>query len=68
MINNAHAERDAMSSRGTDGKVLPSTERGDYEDVKNRRSPATSDGGDSTFDDELDPRRRPHSLKRGGSY
>lgn len=69
MINNAHAERDAMStSRGSDGKVLPSTERGDYEDGKNRRSPTTSDGGDSAYDDELDPRRRSQHLKRGGSY
>ncbi|CAN8096522.1 unnamed protein product [Discula destructiva] len=66
MINNAHAERDAMSSR--DGKVPSSTERGDYDDVKNRHSPTTSDGGDSTFDDELDPRRRPQHYKRGGSY
>ncbi|KAK7727649.1 homeodomain superfamily [Cytospora paraplurivora] len=69
MINNARAESDAMSSgRSQDGKVLPSTER-DYEaDGKDRHSPTISDGGDSTYDDDLDARRRSAQLKRGGSY
>lgn len=69
MINNARAESDAMSSgRSQDGKVLPSTER-DYDvDGKNRHSPTISDGGDSAYDDDLDARRRPAQLNRGGSY
>lgn len=69
MINNARAESDAMSSgRSQDGKVLPSTER-DYDaDGKNRHSPTISDGGDSAFDDDLDARRRPAQINRGGSY
>ncbi|KAL1866223.1 homeodomain superfamily [Diaporthe australafricana] len=70
MINNARAESDAMSSgRSQDGKVLPSTERGDYDvDGKHRNSPTISDGGDSAYDDDLDARRQPSHLKRGGSY
>lgn len=68
MINNARAESDAMSSRSTDGKVLSSTERGEYDEGKSRRSPTTSDGGDSAFDDDLEVRRRAQHLKRGGSY
>lgn len=68
MINNAHAESAAMSSRGSDGKVIPSTERGDYDDNKSRRSPATSDGGDSAYDDDMEARRRAQHMQRGGSY
>lgn len=69
MISNARAESDAMSSgRSADGKAQAPAERGDYDEGKNRRSPATSDGGDSTFEDDLDARRRPQHFKRGGSY
>lgn len=68
MINNAHAESAAMSSRSSDGKVIPSTERGDYDDSKSRRSPATSDGGDSAYDDDMEARRRGQHTQRGGSY
>ncbi|KAF3770237.1 Homeodomain-like protein [Cryphonectria parasitica EP155] len=68
MLNNARAESDAMTSRTTDGKLLTSTERGDYDDSKPRQSPTTSDGGDSPFDDDMEARRRSQHLKRGGSY
>lgn len=69
MISNARAESDAMSSgRGTDAKGQSSNERGDYDESKNRHSPTTSDGGDSTFDDDLDARRRAQHFQRGGSY
>lgn len=68
MINNAHAESAAMSSRSADGKTLSPNERGEYSDSKSRHSPATSDGGDSAFDDDLDARARGQRLKRGGSY
>lgn len=66
MISNAHAESAAMSSRSSEGKVIPSTERGDYDDGKNRHSPTTSDGGESAYDDDMG--RRAHHIKRGGSY
>lgn len=66
MINNAQVESAAMSSRSSEGKVIPSTERGDYDDGKNRHSPTTSDGGDSTYDDDM--ARRAQHMKRGGSF
>ncbi|KAK8113672.1 uncharacterized protein PG998_001838 [Apiospora kogelbergensis] len=69
MINNARAESDAMSGRGGDGKVLPSTERADYDHGAKRNSVPLSDGEASNFDDvELDgmTRRRGSShFKRG---
>lgn len=73
MINNARAESDAMSSgRGVDGsKVLPSTERAEYDDLNLKRDGiiALSDGEASSahFDDNLESlkRRRAASMKRG---
>lgn len=69
MINNARAESDAMSGRGGDGKVLPSTERADYDRNAKRNSVPLSEGEASNFDDvELDgmTRRRGSShFKRG---
>ncbi|KAK8082503.1 hypothetical protein PG996_001284 [Apiospora saccharicola] len=69
MINNARAESDAMSGRGGDGKVLPSTERADYDHSAKRNSVPLSEGEASNFDDvELDgmTRRRGSShFKRG---
>ncbi|KAK0629746.1 homeobox KN domain-containing protein [Bombardia bombarda] len=73
MINNARAESDAMASaRSADGKVLTSTERGEYdmEVVKRERdSMPLSDGEGSAFDDDvslegLKPRRAAN-MSRG---
>ncbi len=64
MMKDARAESDAMSSgRSADGKVLPSTESGEYEDGK-RDSPI-SEG--SRFDDELENLKHHRSghMKRG---
>ncbi|KAI1417769.1 hypothetical protein F5Y13DRAFT_201317 [Hypoxylon sp. FL1857] len=64
MINNARAESDAMTVRGGESKLLPSTERTDYEpDGK-----PLSDGESSTFRDvELESikRRRVTNINRG---
>lgn len=64
MINNARAESDAMTVRGGESKLLPSTERTDYEpDGK-----PLSDGEGSPFRDvELESikRRRVTNIDRG---
>ncbi|KAI0840555.1 hypothetical protein F5Y06DRAFT_243071 [Hypoxylon sp. FL0890] len=64
MINNARAESDAMTVRGGDGKLIPSTERTDYDsDGK-----PLSDGEGSPFRDvELESikRRRVTDINRG---
>ncbi|GJC95780.1 homeobox domain-containing protein [Colletotrichum higginsianum] len=64
MISNARAESDAMSSRSGESKILPSTERGEYDDGK-RSSVPLSDG--ETFDEDLDSlkHRRSAHIKRG---
>jgi len=64
MLNNSRVEPDVMvSSRSMDGRVLPSTERTDY-DVDGKRASPLSDGTDSAFGEDLDHlgRRR---VKRG---
>jgi hypothetical protein len=55
-----------MQTRGADGKILPSTERGEFEDVK-RESVPLSDCEGSNYDDELESlkRRQVTGLKRG---
>ena len=65
MINNARAESDAMSIRSTDGKVLPSLERPDYDDGKTG-TPLSEDGRNASEDElaELASRRSGH-MKRG---
>jgi hypothetical protein len=67
MINNARAEADAMTGRGNDGKVIPSTERGEYDDGK--RDSSLSDGEGSPFDDEMGTLKHQHGpadhRKRG---
>ncbi|KAI0128436.1 homeobox domain-containing protein [Xylariales sp. AK1849] len=68
MINNARAESDAMTGRGGDGKVLPSTERSEYERDMKRPSVSLSDGEASNFDDvDMDTitRRRSSNMERG---
>ncbi|ORY69852.1 homeobox domain-containing protein [Pseudomassariella vexata] len=71
MINNARAESDAMTGRGDSAKVLPSTERLDYEqhhDNKRRDSVPLSDGDASHYDEvDIDAlsRRRASNMKRG---
>ncbi|GKT95578.1 homeobox domain-containing protein [Colletotrichum tofieldiae] len=64
MISNARAESDAMSSRSGESKILPSTERGEYDDGK-RSSVPLSDG--EAFDEDLDSlkHRRSAHIKRG---
>lgn len=68
MINNARAESDAMSGRSSDGKVLPSTERNEYDHDAKRDSVPLSDGEASNYDDvDMDGmhRRTSSHLKRG---
>lgn len=68
MISNARAETDAMSGRGGDSKVLPSTERIDYDNDGKRASVPLSDGDGSAFDDvDMDTlnRQRTSHIKRG---
>lgn len=68
MINNARAESDAMSGRSGDGKVLPSTERNEYDHDAKRDSVPLSDGEASNYDDvDMDGmhRRTSSHLKRG---
>ncbi|TDZ71766.1 Homeobox protein PKNOX1 [Colletotrichum trifolii] len=64
MISNARAESDAMSSRSGESKILPSTERADYDDGK-RSSVPLSDG--EAFDEDLESmkQRRSAHIKRG---
>ncbi|KAI1144027.1 hypothetical protein F5Y05DRAFT_363422 [Hypoxylon sp. FL0543] len=64
MINNARAESDAMTVRGGESKLLPSTERTDYESD----SKPLSDGESSPFRDvelETIKRRRVTNINRG---
>jgi len=65
MINNARAESDATSIRSTDGKMLTSGERVDFDDSKGD-SPV-SDDGRNCFEAQLDDmkRRRAGHMKRG---
>jgi hypothetical protein len=68
MINNARAEADAMTSRGSDGKVLPSTERADYDHHGKRSSVPLSEGEGCNYEDvDMDAlsRHRAVNLKRG---
>ncbi|KAF7514747.1 hypothetical protein G7054_g15038 [Neopestalotiopsis clavispora] len=68
MVNNARAESEAMASRGSDGKILPSTERSEYDQDGKRASVPLSDGEGSTYDDvDMDhlSRRRSVNMKRG---
>ncbi|KAK6081976.1 homeobox domain-containing protein [Seiridium cupressi] len=68
MVSNARAESEAMASRGGDSKVLPSTERGEYEHDGKRASVPLSDGEGSTYDEvDMDAlsRRRSANMKRG---
>jgi len=68
MINNARAESDAMSGgRNGDGKVLRSTERGDYDTAGKRDSAPLSDGEGSAYDDDLETLKRRHTanMSRG---
>ncbi|KAI0481214.1 hypothetical protein GGR56DRAFT_310209 [Xylariaceae sp. FL0804] len=61
MMSNARAESDAMSRRGVDGKVLPSTERGDYD----HEGKPLSDGEGSAYDDvEYETRHRVTGMHR----
>jgi hypothetical protein len=64
MINNARAESDAMNGRAVDTKVLPSSERIDYD----HESKQHSDSEGSNYDDveiESAKRHRSANLKRG---
>ncbi|KAI1378341.1 hypothetical protein F4677DRAFT_392016 [Hypoxylon crocopeplum] len=63
MINNARAESDAMTVRGGESNLLPSTERIDYD----TDSKPLSDGEGSTFRDvELESiKRRRTNINRG---
>jgi hypothetical protein len=68
LVNNARATSDAMSSmRSADGEVLPSTERGEFDDGKQRDSVPLSDCDASTYDEELESLKRRHGvgMKRG---
>ncbi|KAF6844587.1 homeodomain-containing protein [Colletotrichum musicola] len=64
MISNARAESDAMSSRSGESKILPSTERAEYDDGK-RSSVPLSDG--EAFEEDLESmkQRRSAHIKRG---
>lgn len=67
MIDNARTESKAMASHGGDGKVLPSTERVEYELDGKRASAPLSDAG-SVYDEvDMDTlsRRRSANMKRG---
>jgi hypothetical protein len=68
MVNNARAESEAMANRGADGKVLPSTERSEYEHEGKRASVPLSDGEGNAYDEvDMDAlsRRRSANMKRG---
>lgn len=68
MVNNARAESEAMATRGGDSKVLPSTERAEYEHEGKRASEPLSDGEGSAYDEvDMDTlaRRRSANMKRG---
>ncbi|KAI1096515.1 hypothetical protein F5B19DRAFT_150037 [Rostrohypoxylon terebratum] len=58
MINNARAESDAMTVRSGDGKLLPSTERPDYE-------PDTKPLSECDMELESMKRRRINNVNRG---
>ncbi|KAI0887467.1 uncharacterized protein GGS22DRAFT_109784 [Annulohypoxylon maeteangense] len=58
MINNARAESDAMTVRNSDGKLLPSTERADYE-------PDCKPLSDCDVELESMKRRRINNVNRG---
>lgn len=69
MLNNARAESDAMSSAGrnADGKLLTSTERGEYDMGLGKRDSPMSDGDGSAYEDDLESLKRRHavSMSRG---
>ncbi|KAE9367739.1 hypothetical protein N431DRAFT_296858, partial [Stipitochalara longipes BDJ] len=58
MINNARAESDARSARGSD--VLPEEATSDYGDEREKRSsvPLVDSEGEASYDDEYDVRSR----------
>ncbi|KAI1213051.1 uncharacterized protein F4807DRAFT_309766 [Annulohypoxylon truncatum] len=58
MINNARAESDAMTVRNSDGKLLPSTERADYD-------PDCKPLSDCDVELESMKRRRINNVNRG---
>ncbi|KAK0710921.1 homeobox KN domain-containing protein [Lasiosphaeris hirsuta] len=64
MINNARAEANAMTARSADGKVLSSTERGDY-DMDGKRDSPLSDGEGSAFDDDIESLKHRHAANMG---
>lgn len=66
MISNARAEANAMTARSADGKVLSSTERGDY-DMDGKRDSPLSDGEGSAFDDDIESLKHRHTanMSRG---
>ena len=65
MINNARVESDAMSGRGADGKVLPSTERPDLRGK--REGLALSDGEGGNYDEDIESlkQHREPTITRG---
>ena len=64
MINNARAESDAMSSRSTEGKVVPSLGSPEYDGK--RGTPLSDDGRHGSEDELVDlANRRPNHMKRG---
>ena len=65
MISNARVESDAISGRGADGKILPTTERVDMH--AKREGLTLSDGEGPVYDDELESmkRHRGPAINRG---
>jgi hypothetical protein len=65
MISNARVESDAISGRGADGKILPTTERVDLH--AKREGLTLSDGEGGVYDDELESlkRHRGPAINRG---
>jgi hypothetical protein len=66
MINNARAESEATSRNNSETKILPSTERIEFDASKGDALPL-SDGEGSAFDEDLESlkQRRAANLKRG---
>ncbi|KAM5345467.1 hypothetical protein ACJ41O_011329 [Fusarium nematophilum] len=68
MINNARAESDAMTgARGSDMKILATTERGDFEHGKREPAGPLSDGEGATYEEDLETlgQRRTSNMGRG---
>ena len=65
MISNARVESDAISGRTGDGKILPSTERGDMHGK--REGLTLSDNEGAAYDEELESlrRHRAPAINRG---